>query len=187
MFVSIVISTELSYFDQIHHNVISKMIENQRLLGTSNDSKLQRRVLTTPKSRFCSIHSCASLNSSCRPMMYRVSKASTVVAPSWEFPGRGHERGTNETIRFVGPGHALANLPDKKKKKSCTPPGIMSGGEPIKKHNEPSRVKDKPKAAVAVKNKGTNAAIFEGNNVRDILIAVCDHGDRGRPRGVWNE
>lgn len=75
-----------------------------------------------------------------------------MVAPSWEFPGRGHVRGANETIRFVGPGHALANLPDKKTK-SCTPPGIMSGGEPIKKHNEPARVKDKLKVAVAMKNK----------------------------------
>lgn len=60
----------------------------------------------------------------------------------------------------------------------------MSGGEPIKKHNEPARVKDKLKAAVAVKNKWTNVEIFERNNVRDILIAVCDHGDQGRPRKV---
>lgn len=63
----------------------------------------------------------------------------------------------------------------------------MSGGKPIKRHNEPSRVKDKPKASVVMKNKAMNAAIFEGNNVRDILIAVCDHRDQGRPRGVWNE
>lgn len=27
------------------------------------------QIHTTPKSRFCSIHSCPSLNSSCRPMM----------------------------------------------------------------------------------------------------------------------
>lgn len=46
----------------------------------------KRQVHTTLKSRFWSIHSCPSLNSSCRPMMYRVSKASTMDAPSWELP-----------------------------------------------------------------------------------------------------
>lgn len=53
-----------------------------------------RWVHTTLKSRFCSIHSWPSLNSSCRPMMYRVSTASTMVAPSWELPVQ-HTRSNN--------------------------------------------------------------------------------------------
>lgn len=48
-------------------------------------------------------------------------------------------------------------------------------------------MKDKLKASAAVKNKRRNVEIFERNSVREVLIAVCDHGEQAGPREVLNE